>query len=130
MSCSRWSLSMALPPGLLPGGPKAWACREPLHSLSSLHQGCTIVLQFEHLFQSTCLTVSKDKEGIPSLWPGSSLRFVNHVWLWEAVLYRWTWAPASVHRDTSDLAEVVLLVCRGIPRPNTRRGGRSASRWE
>ena len=32
---------------LLPGGPKVWACRGHLHSLSSLHQGCTTVLQFE-----------------------------------------------------------------------------------
>ena len=57
MSCSRWctlrgTLSMALPPGLLPGGPKVWTCRGHLHSLSSLHQGCTIVLQVEQLFTS------------------------------------------------------------------------------
>ena len=78
---------MALIPGLLPGGPKVWACRGHLHSLSSLHQGCTIVLQVEQLlFQSARLTALKNHEEILNLWRGSSLRCVNHVWLWSSLL--------------------------------------------
>ena len=61
---------------------------------------------------------------------GSSLRFVDHIWLWEAVLCRWTSASAPVHHDISDPAEVVLLVCRGSPRPGARGEARSVSRWE
>ena len=53
----------AVHPGLLPGGPKVWACRGHLHSLSSLHQGCTTVLQIECFSQSACLMVFKNMRG-------------------------------------------------------------------
>ena len=59
---------------------------------------------------------------------GSSLRFVDHIWLWEAVLCRWTSASAPVHHDISDLAEVVLLVCRVSLRRGAQGGPSSGSR--
>ena len=52
----------------------------------------------------------------------SSLRLVDHIWLWLAVLCRWTSASAPIHHDISDLAEGVLLVCRGSPRPGAQWG--------
>ena len=60
----------------------------------------------------------------------SSLCFVDHFWPWQAVLCRWTAASAPVHHDISDLAEGVLLVCRGSPRPGAQGVPRSGSRWE
>ena len=59
----------------------------------------------------------------------SSLCFVDHIWLWKAVPCRWPSASTSVHHDISNQAEVVLLVCRGSPRPGAR-AARSVSRWE
>ena len=142
MSCSRWctlreTRSMALPPGSRQqpccleapkSGHAGDICTRSLHC-----RAARLCCKLSNVFQSARLTVLKNHEGILSLWPGSSLRFVNHIWLWMSGSGRQSFAggrePRLRYRDTSDLAEMVLLARRGSPRPGARRGLCSASRW-
>ena len=59
----------------------------------------------------------------------SSLRFVASLALAGSALQVDS-SLRPVHHDISDLAERVLLVCRGSHRPGAQGGPRSGSRWE